>query len=181
LREPAPGEIEAWFEKNRAQYVPPPLVTFRHIYFSPDKRGANAETDARQAIAKLGSKDSPGGDSFMFQSSYSEQTPDQVARVFGKKFTEQLFKLAPSAWRGPVESGLGWHLVWVDALVQGEAPAFETVAAQVQSDWLSEQRAELKRTSFEALKSRYNIVIVPPAPGKPEEKKLAVLEPTGTE
>jgi peptidyl-prolyl cis-trans isomerase C len=181
LREPAPGEVEAWFEKNRAQYVPPSLVTFRHIYFSPDKRSANAETDARQAIAKLGSKDSPGGDAFMFQMSYNEQTPDQVARVFGTKFAEQLFKLKPGGWSGPVESGLGWHLVWIDTLVQGEPPAFETVAEQVKTDWLSEQRAELKRASFEALKSRYDIVVVPATPGKPQEKKLAVLEPTGME
>ena len=117
----------------------------------------------------------------MFQPSYSEQAADQVARVFGSKFAEQLFKLEPGGWRGPVESGFGWHLVWVDALLPGEPPAFESVATQAKSDWLAEQRAELKRTAYQALKARYEIVIVPPKPGDLDLKKLAILEPTGPE
>jgi peptidyl-prolyl cis-trans isomerase C len=181
LRDPAPGEVEAWFEKNRAQYVPAPLATFHHLYFSLDKRSANTEADARQALGTLGSKDASGGDTFVFQASYNEQTPDQVARVFGSKFAEQLFQLKPGGWRGPVESGFGWHLVWVDALVPGEPPTFESVAQQVKSDWLAEQRAELKRTTFEALKARYEIVIVPAKPGDLDLKKLAISEPTGME
>jgi peptidyl-prolyl cis-trans isomerase C len=181
LREPAPGEVEAWFEKNRAQYVPPPLATFHHLYFSFDKRGATAEADARKALTTLRSQDASGGDSFMFQPSYSEQAPDQVARVFGSKFAEQLYKLEPGGWRGPVESGFGWHLVWVDSLLPGEPPAFESVATQVKADWLEEQRTELKRSAYEALKARYEIVIVPPKPGDLDPKKLAILAPTGTE
>jgi peptidyl-prolyl cis-trans isomerase C len=181
LRDPAPGEVEAWFEKNRAQYLPPPLATFHHLYFSSDKRGANAEADARQAMGALERKDSTGGDASMFQSSYSEQTLDQVARIFGTKFADQLYKLEPGGWRGPVESGFGWHLVWVDALVAGEPPAFEAVATQAKADWLGEQRAELKRTAFDAMKARYEIVIVPAKPGDLDLTKLAIMEPSGAE
>jgi peptidyl-prolyl cis-trans isomerase C len=181
LRDPAPGEVEAWFEKNRAQYLPPPLATFHHLYFSSDKRGAKAEADARQAMGALQSRDSRGGDALMFQPSYSEQTQDQVARIFGTKFSERLYKLEPGGWRGPVESGFGWHLVWVDALVAGEAPAFEAVATQAKADWIAEQRAELKRTAFEAMKAHYDIVIVPAKPGDLDLTKLAIMEPSGAE
>ena len=181
LRDPEPGEIEAWFEKNRAQYVPPPLASFHHLFFSSDKRGQNAEGDARRAMAGIGGKDASSADEFMFQARYNEQTQDQVARVFGSKFAEQLFQLKADGWRGPIESGFGWHLVWVDALVPGEAPTFEAVAQQVKSDWLAEQRAELKRITFQALKARYEIVIAPAKPGDLDLKKLAILEPTGME
>lgn len=179
LREPAPGEVETWFEKNRANYVPPPLVTFHHLYFSPDKRGAKAQGDAREAMVGLESKDGLGGDAFMFRSGYEEQSSEQVARVFGTAFADQLFKLKPGGWRGPVESGLGWHLVWIDRLVPGEPPAFEAVAAQAKTDWLTEERAEVKRISFEALKARYDIVVVPAKPSDPDLKKLTTLNPTG--
>jgi parvulin-like peptidyl-prolyl isomerase len=30
----------------------------------------------------------------------------------------------------PIESGLGWHLVWVDSITPGRVPAFEEVEAQ---------------------------------------------------
>jgi hypothetical protein len=60
LREPAPGEVEAWCAKNRERFAPPPLATFRHLFFSADKRGALAEADARKAIATLGGEDRAG-------------------------------------------------------------------------------------------------------------------------
>jgi parvulin-like peptidyl-prolyl isomerase len=64
---------------------------------------------------------------------------------------------------GPVESGFGWHLVWIDALAKPPAPPFETVAQQAKSDWLSEQRSESKQASFDALKARYEVVVMIPA------------------
>jgi peptidyl-prolyl cis-trans isomerase C len=161
LREPAPGEVEAWFAKNRERFAPPPLVTFRHLFFASDKRGAGAEAEARKALATLAGKDAEGGDAFMFHSAYAEQTPDQVARVFGSKFAGSLFQETSGTWRGPVESGHGWHLVWIEALTPSEMPAFETVAEQAKAGWLSEQRAETKRATFEALKARYEIVVKP--------------------
>ncbi|MNR26814.1 hypothetical protein D3C85_1440500 [compost metagenome] len=86
-----------------------------------------------------------------------------MARVFGSKFAIALFKQPPESWVGPVESGFGWHLVWMDALVKPAAPPFETVAQQVKSDWLSEQRSESKRSNFDALKERYEVVVMMPA------------------
>jgi len=100
LREPAPGEVEAWFAKNREKFAPPPLATFRHLFFSTDKRGAGAEAEARKELAALAGKDAGGGDGFMFQSAYAEQTPEQVARVFGSKFASSLFQEKVGAWRG---------------------------------------------------------------------------------
>jgi hypothetical protein len=164
LREPAPGEVEAWFAKNRERFAPPPLVTFRHLFFASDKRGAGAEAEARKELAVLADKDAAGGDPFMFQSAYAEQTPEQVARVFGSKFAGSLFQEKSGAWRGPLESGYGWHLVWIDALTPSEPPAFETVTEQAKADWLSERRTEAKRATFETLMARYEIVVVKQAP-----------------
>jgi hypothetical protein len=86
-----------------------------------------------------------------------------VARVFGSTFAISLFKQTPGSWVGPVESGFGWHLVWIEALAKPPAPPFETVAQQVKSDWLSEQRSASKREHFEALKARYEVVVMMPA------------------
>lgn len=181
LREPAPGELQTWFEKNKALYVPPSLISFRHIYFSPDKRGSNAQGDARQLLANIGPQGTSGGDRFMFQSSYDEQTVDQMARIFGNKFAEELFKLEPGGWRGPVESGLGWHLVWIDSILPGQVPEFDAVSQQVKTDWLAEQRSEMKRIEFEALKARYQIVIAPAEVDSAQDLQLAVQQPVPME
>ena len=163
LREPAPGVLEAWYNQHQDQYAPPPLLTFHHLFFALDKRGADAKAQAQSALSGLSDKSSGGGDAFMFKNAYSEQSRDQVARVFGSTFATSLFKQTPGSWVGPVESGFGWHLVWIDALAKSPPPSFETVAQQVRSDWLSEQRSTSKRANFDALKAHYEVVVMIPA------------------
>ena len=51
----------------------------------------------------------------MFQDFYAERSPDQVANIFGTSFAQALPGLEQGKWQGPVESGLGWHLVWVES------------------------------------------------------------------
>ncbi|MGH9693533.1 MAG: peptidyl-prolyl cis-trans isomerase, partial [Bryobacteraceae bacterium] len=174
LREPAPGEVEAWFARNPQLFATAPLVTFHHLYFASDKRGASAKIDAQKTLAKLAGKDAQGGDPFMFQAAYTEQTPDQVVRTFGSKFASSLLLAKPGAWRGPIESGYGWHLVWIDASTPSQLPAFETVAQQAKVDWLSEQREKTKRAAFEALKSHYEIVVAQPSPAMEKVAASAV-------
>ena len=159
LREPAAGEVEAWFAGHPQQFAPPPMATFHHLFFASDSRGARAQADAVTALAGLARPDALGGDPFMYQSSYAEQISEQVARVFGARFTTALFQLEPGGWRGPIESGYGWHLVWVDALTPSDAPEFAAVAEQVKAAWLAEQRATTKRAAFEAMRARYEVVV----------------------
>lgn len=120
-------------------------------------------SQAQAALRGLTDRNSGEGDAFMFKSACTEQSQDQVARVFGSKFALSLFQQTPGRWVGPVESGFGWHLVWIDTLAKPPAPPFETVAQQVKSDWLSEQRSESKRANFDALKARYEVVVMMPA------------------
>ena len=47
LDEPKHDELRAWYEKNHARFALPPRVSFRHVYFSPDRRGASARAGCR--------------------------------------------------------------------------------------------------------------------------------------
>ena len=165
LRDPGREELIAWFETHQERFRQPPRVSFHHVYFSFDKRQDRAQEEARHALAMLaGTKagevaDDTVGDWFMFQSFYADKTPEQVAQVFGTTFAAALFHLAPGAWQGPVESGYGWHLVFVDALTPGRVPPFEEIVTSVQAEWLSAQRTDARRQFYEALKARYEIVV----------------------
>ena len=129
IRDPGVTELKAWFEKNASHFALPSRVTFRHLYFSFDRRGERSRADATRALAKLAGQpaDSPAtvnlADPFMYQSYYADRTPEYVANVFGTKFAQALSQLKPGAsWQGPIESGFGWHLVWVDSLTTGRRP-----------------------------------------------------------
>jgi hypothetical protein len=100
----------------------------------------------------------------MFQDFYAERSTDQVANIFGTSFARGLPGLEPGKWQGPIESGLGWHLVWVESNIPGRVPAFEEVEARVKSEWSDEQRAEGKHKTFDHMKARYQIVLPEAAP-----------------
>lgn len=165
LRDPTQDELRAWFVENAERFTQAARASFRHLYFSPDQRGEAARGDAERALAKLAGEpaDAPAStalaDPFMFQDYYGDRPFDEVARTFGPGFARALFEHAPGAWTGPIDSGYGWHLVWIDELTPARAPAFEEVEPDVRSEWVEEQRAEIREHAFAAMRGSYEVVL----------------------
>jgi parvulin-like peptidyl-prolyl isomerase len=165
LQSPSEAELRTWFTQNAKRFALPPRASFRHLYFSFDRQGAHDRAAA--TLQKIGGKpsDAPdlatAADRFMFQDYYAERAPEQIAKVFGPDFAKALFQLKPGAWQGPVESGYGWHLVFVDTIEPGRVPAFEEIESDVKSAWLDEKQREVKRIALEAIRARYTIIVPP--------------------
>jgi len=169
-REPTAAELKGWFEKNGAKFAQPPRLSFRHLYFSSDRRGPRARDDAEQALAKLAGQPVDAkiagslADPFMFQEFYRDRAPDYLAKEFGPPFALAVARLPPGSWQGPVESGFGWHLVFVDTLIPGRVPAFEEVEPDVRTAWLNEQKALGWEKAYKEMRAKYT-VLLPAPPG----------------
>ena len=169
--EPSTTELKAWFEKNKDKFALPGRYSFRHLYFSPDKRGINAHEDAAKALAKIAGQPEDSklaaslADPFMFQNYYGDRTPEAIAKEFGPPFAVALEKLKPGSWQGPVESGYGWHLVFLDTVIPGRIPAFEEAEPDVKTAWLGEQKAQAWKKAYDAMRAKY-IVLLPAPPTK---------------
>jgi parvulin-like peptidyl-prolyl isomerase len=165
LSEPTSEELQAWFEENSERFATPARASFRHLYFSPDRRGAGARDDAEKTLARLAGQaaDAPStaalGDPFMFQDYYGDRSQDQIARDFGPRFAAALRALAAGAWTGPIESGYGWHLVRIDALTPARVPTLEEIEADVRRAWVEEQRNVIRERAFAAMRARYEVVL----------------------
>jgi hypothetical protein len=165
LEEPTAAQLSEWYSKHSDRFALPPHASFRHLYFSPDKHGGAARDDAEAALAVLASEpvDSPIGktlaDPFMLRNYYGDSTPEQMAKEFGPAFAETLFGLKPGSWQGPVQSGYGWHLVWIDSIEPGRVPAFEEIGPDAKSAWLDDRYREVKRRALEEMRARYTVVV----------------------
>ena len=174
-REPTTGELKSWFEKNSASFAQPNRVSFRHLYFSPDRRGARAREDAAKALAKLAGQPQDSkligslADPFMFQDYYRDRAPEFLGREFGPQFALAIAKFAPGSWQGPVESGFGWHLVFVDTVIPGHVPAFEEVEPDVKTAWLAEQKALAWEKAYKDMRAKYTVLL--PAPPDRESRR----------
>ncbi len=167
-REPTTAELASWYEQNRDQFQQPPRVSFRHLYFSPDRRGARAHEDAASALAKLSGQPEDSkvatslADPFMFQEYYRERAPEFLGKEFGPRFALAVAKLPPGSWQGPVESGFGWHLVFVDTLVPGRIPPFEEIEGDVKTAWLAEAKARAWEKAYKDMRAKYTVLLPTP-------------------
>jgi hypothetical protein len=174
-QEPSDEELQAWFAKNTGMFEQPARVTFRALYFSPDKRGHAARADAVAALARLSGRPAswPGAtalaDPFMFSDYMADRAPSEIAKDFGPGFARALFDQKPGAWSGPIESGYGWHLVFVDSLTPPRIPGFEEVEAEVKTAWLAARKAEAWEEAYEKMRAKYVLALPAPPAEKPSE------------
>ena len=163
--DPSTDTLRAWFKDNQQRFALLPRVSFHHLYFSPDQHGEHARNAAAKALEQIAGK--PGdskdvaalGDPFMYQDYYGDRSFDEMAKLFGLNFARSLVSLKPGSWQGPVESGYGWHLIFVDSAAPGRVPAFEEIEPDIKSTWIAEQRAQAKAKAYETMRARYQVVL----------------------
>jgi peptidyl-prolyl cis-trans isomerase C len=163
--DPPADTLRLWFKDNQQRFSLPPRVSFRHLYFSPDQRGEHSREDAVRVMTQLAGK--PGNwegaaalaDPFMDQDYYGDRSADDLAKLFGLNFAQDIAGLEPGAWRGPIESGYGWHLIFIDTLILGRVPAFEEIEPEIKAEWIEDQRLQAKRKAYETMRARYQVVL----------------------
>ncbi len=170
-KEPTDTELREWFASNSKMFAMPARLSFRHLYFSPDVRGSRAKEDAARTLSKLAGQPLGAGtagklaDRFMFQDYYADRTPQAIARDFGPEFAQALGTVEPGSWQGPVKSGFGWHLVYLEPVVPGRIPSFEEVRKDVKTAWLGKQKELAWQAAYKEIRARYTVRLPVPASG----------------
>jgi parvulin-like peptidyl-prolyl isomerase len=162
-REPTEEELRRTYEDNRERFQSPARVSFTHIYFSTDRRGALATADATAVLEDLTTAGGSGGtpelgDRFLLESEHVDQEEQAVAGLFGTEFSRAVFALEPGDWHGPIESGYGVHLVRVTARHDARVLEFEVVREEVTNYWLTQYQDQRNEAYTAALFEKYEIV-----------------------
>jgi hypothetical protein len=115
------------------------------------------------------SKTADLADPFMFQNYYRGRSADQLTKEFGTSFAQAVLQLKPGSWQGPIESGYGWHLVWIETITPGRIPNFEEVEPDVKTAWLADQKAQQWQKAYDKMRAKYQVLL----PEPPEESSSA--------
>ena len=103
-RRRAPGVARA---RTRSPSAPSPQLAFRQVYVSPERRGASAR-EGRPRAPGPASGEGKGrvpdglGDASMLPAELPLSPLREVERSFGKEFAQELMKIEPGQWTGPV-------------------------------------------------------------------------------
>ncbi len=146
--EPSDAELAGFLARQPERFARPARVRLSQVFLSRARRGAALQADAQRLLARLAATrtapEAAGelGDPLPLPSHGPPRSRDELAARLGPAFAREVFGLATGAWRGPVESSYGLHLVWVHAREPARPAPLEAVRGAVR-EALLEERAEM--------------------------------------
>jgi len=161
---PNDEQLQAYLDENSGDYVIQPFYTFRQILFRVDDDATQAGENALATLESLQNGDSDAenaGDRSLLPSALSRARSAEVDATFGAGFAEQLEDLQPGEWHGPIRSGIGLHLVFIDERIDAREPALDEIRAEVMRDLLTANYSKGLALLYERLAEKYTITIDP--------------------
>ncbi len=143
--DPGDDVLREYYRANQANYRSPTEISFDHIFFSIDRRGADAaREDAARAISSSVRDWRAMGDRFPYQRNYVNAGPATIGAQLGDTFADRIATLPvkPETWQGPLRSSTGFHAVRILRRSEAQIAPFEEVRQIVLDDWQRQQQGE---------------------------------------
>jgi len=160
---PGEGELQAFLDANREAFRIPQQLAFEQVYFSPERRGTAAATDAAEALERLraGEVSDPAdlGDQTMLPQRMALTPIDRIELAFGGDFVAGLSDAPSGEWFGPVRSGFGLHLVRIEERREARDPALSEVIGMATREWEDQRRREIADERYAEMREKYEIVV----------------------
>ena len=156
---PTDEQLAAYLAANADAFAKDTTYTFEQVYINPERAGVDLQRQVAKELAALKAGNEVVGTGGMLPS-YFDNTPARaVDNSFGRGFAKSLDALPLNDWQGPVESGLGLHLVKIAERVEGYLPDLADIRPIVEREWVNENRLETRRLINDQLLSEYDVVI----------------------
>lgn len=160
-----PGDevLRAFLQQHPEKFRIEPRLSFRQVYLNPGKR-RDLATDAEKMLAELRAGVAPDtlGDPTLLPEEQTSVSQSVIARTFGETFAQEVAALEPGSWAGPLDSGLGMHLVLVTERREGRLPELLEIRGEVEREYLAQRRQELKDAAYRKLREGYEVIVEPP-------------------
>lgn len=159
LGQPTDQELADFLEQNSEKFWQEPRISFTQVFFQDQLMADQAEQLLEQ-LANGGANAGQFGDPIMLPEHVELSSLSVIDRQFGSGFAGQLEGLAVGAWKGPVQSGYGYHLVWVHSVEAGAHPQLEDIRPEVEREFAAQREDEIREEVYTRLRDKYEIVTV---------------------
>ena len=175
LVEPTDAELADYLKTHAAGFGVDRKFTFSQVYLDPNGRRKHLTQDANELLIRLRKQGldvdfSSLGDVFLLEHRFEAAPTAEIAKQFGEKFAAKLVDAPIGQWFGPVESGYGMHLLFVEARSERRLPELAEVRDAVRREWTNARRSESNEKLFQNLLKHYEIVIEKIDPAQVDRK-----------
>lgn len=162
LKAPDDTALQAYFLRHKDKYLQQASYSFSHIYFNADKR-PHAKADAAALLPTLPQTDTnlpeliKLGDAFPFASHTDEAPAKEIDAQMGEGFSTALATLPVGKWSGPIPSGFGAHLIFIDTVKPATEPVFASIKEQLLNDYRYDYQQQFNQKVYDDFKKQYTI------------------------
>lgn len=179
--EPSESDLETLLRSQPEKFRVGRSYTFTHVYLNPDRHIGNLAVEADRLLLQLNKGDATVdaltlGDRFLLETNFQSIPDREVTKLFGAAFSDRLAELPIGKWQGPLKSGYGLHLVFVQHRTDGRVPALSEVREAAINEWKETKRSKANEDVYKKLLSRYSITIEAPRTGAVAVERPALAQ-----
>lgn len=179
LMQPVTEErLREFFHSRPDMFRLPQAYAFRQVLFLtqelPDSQLDAEIQNALSALRQDGEIPTARRQKLSISNHWPLTSQQELGNAFGSDFAQGLEELPTGQWAGPVHSGYGWHLVFIEEKQMSRIPEFEQVRDLVARQYEYESGMKAQDRVFEELLSKYQVQIT--AGNIPDEINLSFTE-----
>ncbi len=157
---PSEQMLEAFLQENAKDFKKDYQVSFIQVFVNPELH-SDPRIVAENLLDQLhnGVSHEDLGDRTLMGYAFPEYSQTDVGRRFGTDFARQIMLVKSNDWSGPLNSGIGLHLIRIDHFEEGTLPELSEIRKSVEREWMARQKSELKAAAYEKLLEGYDVQI----------------------
>jgi peptidyl-prolyl cis-trans isomerase C len=154
---PTDERLRDYFHTRKDFFTLPPAYAFQQVLFLPEEKAAS---EATLTALRQGAGIPPERrNKLALPVAWSLTAVTDLDNAFGGNFVEALEELPAGQWLGPIRSGYGWHLVYIDDKQPARLPPFEEVRDFVAREYEYQSVLKAQDQVYESLLARYEVII----------------------
>ena len=164
IAKPNAKELALAFADKKAELRHSPLYSFEHVFFNLERESEVGEIIATITEQKLDVRSARQlGSPFLQGYQFTRQTPEQLARNFGKGFVISLKQALNTSqyktqqWLGPIPSAYGLHYVWIAEIEPARDAQLREVEQQIIYDLEYAAKKQVLQCAIAVLRKDYDV------------------------
>ncbi|MBC2838859.1 peptidyl-prolyl cis-trans isomerase [Robiginitalea sp. SC105] len=159
INDPSENDLREYYQANADKYRLPARYTLRQVAFTFDNH-SDPRKQAEKVLGQIqaGQVDPVNaGDALSLPGRFTGIYADRLQHELGGDFSEAISGLPAQKWAGPVRSGYGWHLIYIEEKEAPRLPGLEEVRGDLERDYAYEKERESQQRIYEQLRNGYDI------------------------
>lgn len=151
-------QLIIFYEQHKHNYLSSYNYTLQQVCFSYDyhrnpleKATKTLNTVKDQASKRIIAK----GDTMSFPNTFNSQSEKQIRKELGGSFTNALKDIPLNTWSGPIQSGFGYHLVYISKRIEPKPKSLEDIRPKVLKDFNYYRQQQLDSALYLEIKKQY--------------------------